>query len=157
MSTLDAVQTDPALLDALNQIVLKQQVIEVGLRYARAIDDGDIDLFRSCFTEDALWVSSVHEARGRQQIGEVLARTAASLDGTLHLATNFEVSLSGNRAKMRSCFHATHIKLPLEHYVMGGIYDDELINTNDGWCFVARRLRIQWVSGDEAVVKGVVG
>ena len=141
--------------DRIAELLEKQSIIEVGLRYASAVDTRDIDRFLSCFTPDARWYSDVHDARGHQEIAEAMQRAATHLDAAQHVATNFEVTLDGDRATMRSCYIATHVKAPLEPYVLAGAYDDELVKTADGWRIRSRKLTIQWTSGDPAVMTGI--
>lgn len=135
-----------------NDVLARQAIIGIGLRYARAIDQRDMEAFCSCFTSDALWVSSVHEARGHAQMVAVLSSALSHLDATQHLASNFEVVLTGTRATMRSCFIATHVRSPFPHYVMGGVYDDQLILTENGWRISQRKLTIQWTTGDSSII-----
>lgn len=141
--------------DTIAELVEKQRIIEVGLRYASAVDTRDVERFLTCFTPDAHWYSDVHDARGHDQIAEALRRTIALLDATQHVATNFEVTLDGDRAHMRSCYIATHVRAPLEPFVLAGAYDDVLVKTADGWRIRERRLTIQWTRGDPAVMTGI--
>lgn len=140
------------MLSGLEYVLAKQSITDIGLRYATAIDKRDIDAFCSCFTKDALWVSDVHEARGHHEMRHVLGQAISSLDATQHIASNFEISLDGEKAAMRSCFIATHVRLPFPHYVMGGFYDDELVREGDDWLISTRRLTIQWTTGDASIV-----
>ena len=140
------------MLSYLVWMLARQPIIDVGLRYATAIDQRDVAAFCSCFTADALWVSSVHEARGHSEMSVVLEHALANLDATQHIATNFEVCIDGGRATMRSCFVATHVRLPFPHYVMGGFYDDELVRIDESWRISTRSLTIQWTTGDPSIV-----
>lgn len=141
--------------DRTIELFEKQSIIEVGLRYCSAIDTRDVARFLTCFTQDARWYSDVHDARGHQEIADSMRRAATNLDATQHVATNFEVTLDGDRATMRSCYIATHVKAPLEHFVLAGAYDDELVRTGEGWRITARKLSIRWTTGDPAVMAGI--
>ena len=55
-------------------------------------------------------------------------------------------------AELKDLLIATHVKAPLEHFVMGGAYDDELIRTAEGWRIEVRRLTIQWTTGSVSVL-----
>lgn len=132
------------------------EIIALGLRYASAIDDRDISRFISCFTTDAEWRSDVHSSRGHEEIGGVVRRAAETLDCTHHFATNFEVELDNDTASMRSNFHATHVRAPMENYVMGGTYHDSLIRTTEGWKIRERVLTILWTTGDASMCADVV-
>lgn len=145
------------MLSNPDEFLVRQSIVEIGLRYARAIDQCDSVAFCSCFTSDALWVSSVHEARGHTEIGIVLERALSNLDATQHVTTNFEVVVDVSRATMRSCFVATHVRSPFPHYVMGGFYTDDLVLTESGWRISERRLTIQWTTGDASIVGSLEG
>ena len=134
-----------------NRTADRQAIVDVALRYASSIDLRDFGRLLTCFTDDAVWTSSVHHAEGLEQIDRCARGNLANLEMTQHVTTNFEIALDGDRARMRCLFLATHrltSRPDHELYVMGGYYDDELRNGPAGWKLSRRALTIQWTQGD---------
>ena len=120
----------------------RQEVSDVLVRYATAIDRRDWTLFRTCFAEDCFadygeigvwdgvealttWMSEVHDGLGH----------------TLHRITNQTVWASGDGRVAARCYVHVIIRNPantggLQGY---GFYDDELVQTGEGWRIARRR------------------
>ena len=120
---------------------VRQDVAEVLVRYATAIDRRDWALFRTCFTRD------VHADYGDigvwddvEGITEYMITTHADMGHTLHRLSNVAVGVDGDTATARSY---------VDVILMGGdgksginaigFYDDELVRTDDGWRIATRR------------------
>lgn len=133
-----------------------QDVIAVGLRYARSIDQRDQAAFLSCFTEEGTWgVAGTTPARGHDELIHVLGRGVELFRRTQHVTTNFEVAIDGDRATMRSYYTATHVWIAVAAdplFVMGGVYDDVLVHGPQGWRIAERVLTNIWATGDPAVM-----
>ena len=129
----------------------ERAIIGVALRYARCVDTRDLEGFLACFTEDALYGFAGAQVRGHRKIGWTVDAAGRFFSASQHQTTNFEVTLNGDEAVMRSCYVATQVwrepaRDPL--FMMGGVYDDALVRTADGWRICNRLLTNLWARGD---------
>jgi hypothetical protein len=148
---VDAEKGTGAMIDDLEGLLAHHQIVQVGLAYATAIDRRDRALLQDCFTVDGVWSTPVGEARGAIAIGKGLG-AIAHLDATQHVTTNQTVELLGDRATMRSCYIASHIR-DGANLIMGGLYDDDLVRCDDGkWRIAYRKLTNLWTLGDIKVM-----
>jgi 3-phenylpropionate/cinnamic acid dioxygenase small subunit len=141
--------------DRLQDLIDERDVRAVGLRYARALDTRDWALLLACFTTDAGWGPQGMRATGHDAIAAQAFEALHRLDATQHVTTNFEVTLHGDRAAMRSYYVATHMRRGAageEHFVVAGIYHDDLVRAPDGWRIALRDMTSLWSSGDPALL-----
>jgi hypothetical protein len=103
-------------------------------RYAQAVDGKDWDLYASCFTTDAeIDYSSAGGARGGVAESTAwLATMLASLTVSQHFITNQVIDVKGEDATCRAYFFGVVGTEPSLIWV-GGIYEDVLRRTDDGW------------------------
>jgi ketosteroid isomerase-like protein len=103
-------------------------------RYAQAVDGKDWDLYASCFTTDAeIDYSSAGGARGGVAESTAwLATMLASLTVSQHYITNQVIDVKGEDATCRAYFFGVVGTEPSLIWV-GGIYEDVLRRTDDGW------------------------
>ncbi|MBV9511618.1 MAG: nuclear transport factor 2 family protein [Caulobacteraceae bacterium] len=133
----------------------EREIISIALRYARSIDTHDLEGFLSCFTEDALYGFAGSQVQGHRKLAWTVDATARLFSAGQHQTTNFEVTLDGDRAAMRSCYLATQVwREPASDplFVMGGLYDDILTRTPQGWRIANRLLTNLWTKGDAKVI-----
>ena len=127
--------------------VTHQDVAEVLVRYATGIDRRDWTLFRTCFTDDCeadygeigVWTSA-------EAITDWMAQVHEPCGHTLHRITNIAVSPSTGGVAAR-CY--------VDAVVMGpdnqtgtravGWYDDELVDSDDGWKIARRRFTMVYL------------
>jgi hypothetical protein len=60
--------------------------------------------------------------------------------------------IEGDAARARTYLQAQHVRLgtaPERHLTFGGVYDDELVRTTEGWRITHRTLSPMWMD-DEA-------
>ena len=119
---------------------VRQDVGDVLVRYATGIDRRDWDLFRTCFTDDCeadygqigLW-------HGVNEITEWMRVVHDACGHTLHRITNIAVSPGADGVTARSYVEALVLGPDNDAGVRAtGFYDDELVDTPDGWR-IARR------------------
>jgi 3-phenylpropionate/cinnamic acid dioxygenase small subunit len=142
----------------MQDLIDERDIVAVGLRYARSIDRRDREGFLSCFAPDAEYGLDGNNVRGHERIGHTITRVERQFSATQHVTTNFEVTLDGDRATMRSCYFATHVwreAFADPHLVMGGVYDDVLARTPEGWRIAVRHLTNSWITGDPEAVVGI--
>ena len=119
---------------------VRHDVADVLVRYATGIDRRDWDLFRTCFTDDCeadygaigLW-------HGVDEITEWMRVVHDACGHTLHRITNIVVSPAADGVTARSYVEALVLGPDNGAGVRAtGFYDDELVDTPDGWR-IARR------------------
>jgi 3-phenylpropionate/cinnamic acid dioxygenase small subunit len=119
---------------------VRQDVAEVLVRYATGIDRRDWDLFRTCFTEDC--EADYGEIGGWHGVDEITGWMRVVHDAcghTLHRITNVVVSPAEGGVTARSYVEALVLGPDNDAGVRAtGYYDDELVDTPDGWR-IARR------------------
>ena len=122
-------------------------ISDVLVRYATALDSRDWELWRTCFTEDAVLdyeTSGVFDREGFV----AYASKALTFAVTQHYVVNHVVELDGDRARSRSYVLAQHVyAADGALFSLGGVYDDELVRTLDGWRVARRHLTSRWSTG----------
>ncbi len=120
---------------------VREDIIEVVVRYATGIDRRDWARFRTCFTDDCeADYGDTGSWHGVDAITEFMEQTHAPLGDTMHRITNVAVEPNGDGATARSYVDALVLGPDNRggaHAV--GYYDDELVRTDDGWKIARRR------------------
>jgi hypothetical protein len=153
-------------LHAMKELLAKQQIHEVLVRYCRGIDRGDSDLVRSAFHPDA-----VQNQRGNDvpvsDLFDRLARPARQvMQSACHYMGNELVEVEGDVANCESYFIACH---RLQHdgaswdWIVGGRYVDRFERRSGLWKITNRVAVYDWVRVDRVgdppadleVIKGI--
>ena len=119
------------------------QLLDLCTRYAVGVDRKDWELFRSCFTEDAVidYTATGGPRHRRDDMVVFLSEAMAQFSGTQHFVLNQEVEIEGDTASGRIGFY-NPMPLQLEQgkmfYLVGGWYVDDYTRTSEGWKFSAR-------------------
>ena len=132
----------------MRALVDRQAIVDVLNRYARCVDakawadldqvfvpgaDCDFSLLggdRAPFPEIAEWIDA-----------------SLAPFSTQHLLSNYEVVVDGDTARSRTYLQAQHKHIgsePERHLTFGGVYEDELVRTSDGWRIAHRTLFPMW-------------
>jgi 3-phenylpropionate/cinnamic acid dioxygenase small subunit len=116
------------------------EIADVLVRYATAIDRRDWALFRTCFTDDCdTDYGDIGRWQGIDAITDWMARTHEPCGHTLHRITNVAITSNGDTVTARSYVDALVMFGDNERGTRAdGYYDDELVHTADGWR-IARR------------------
>jgi uncharacterized protein (TIGR02246 family) len=139
----------------LQELVDRQEVAELCIRYTVALDAKDWARLASCFAPDPVFV---HPGGRLEGFDAILGRTSAALtplDATQHLLGNIAVEVDGDRARSSAYFHAQHVRAGTpggDLYVIAGRYQDTLVRTDAGWRITERLQTYLWRSGNRAVV-----
>lgn len=130
-------------------------------RYARAVDTGDWELWRSLFTDDAVIdYSSVGGPAGdRVEISEWLRASMELLPMRQHFISNIEIiAHRGDSATVRAMFfNPFQIGGVAELCYCGGYYHHQMVRTADGWRSGGLREETAWFANrpsPEVVSKG---
>ena len=107
-------------------------------RYAQAVDGKDWAMYESCFTADAeIDYSSAGGARGGvAQSTAWLATMLESISVSQHFITNQVIEVKGETATCRAYFFGVvgnQSGTESDLIWVGGIYEDELRRTEEGW------------------------
>lgn len=133
----------------------EQAIIDLAIAYTWALDTTSIDELRDVFAPDATAdLNGVH-CEGVQAIMARIERPLSRLDRTQHLVGNHQVRVEGDTATHRCHLQSQHVKRDTEggdNYLIGGIYEDRLARTPDGWRITHRTLTAIWTEGNPAVI-----
>ncbi len=120
----------------------RSAVGEVLVRYATGIDRRDWPLFRTCFTEDCeADYGDIGVWHGVDEITDWMAQMHEPCGHTLHRITNVVVSaIDGGRVRARCYVDALVLGPDNQSGARAnGYYDDELVDTTQGWRIARRR------------------
>ena len=140
---------------ALREVVDKQQIQELQVRYSLAIDGGRYDDLDHIFTADVL--SDYGHAgahHGVEPIKQMCREALDPLTAAQHQNGNHWADVDGDTAVAGCYFTVQQYRQGTEggeHFRMGGRYDDELVRTPEGWRIRRRTLRVLWSEGNPAV------
>jgi 3-phenylpropionate/cinnamic acid dioxygenase small subunit len=119
----------------------KQEIAEVLVRYATAIDRRDWRLFRTCFTPDVqAEYGDIGAWDSADALAEYMARTHAPMGHTMHRLTNLEISVDDDAATARSYVDVILMSADEQTGLNAvGFYDDAFRCTVEGWQIARRR------------------
>jgi len=150
--------------DPLTSLTSREAVADTLYRCILGIDTNDRDLFESaCLKEESTTVvAGPNTIQGWNAISQYMSRVFLVV--TTHYITNIRVELkdNANAAFMTAHAIAYHIrpddafKPEDTSYTVGGLYFIDLVkDSTDGWWKIKRwEMKIQWTSGDKAVLHG---
>ena len=129
--------------------------------YAYGIDTRDWSLYRSLFTDQISMDFSSYNGNPPAQLAadDWVANCKllfTGLDATQHVMSNPLVDLSGGEARCRMYMQAEHFLITDQgdnSYVLGGYYDDVLVETDAGWRVQAVTLNVMWHRGNRHIMQ----
>jgi hypothetical protein len=152
-----AVTTDDDITTLVRDLVARDAITRVLMRYAAALDSREWRLLDECFTPDAVadygGIAGVN--RGLEAIKAVVG-ALERFDATQHLIGNVTIELAGDRARTSCYLQAQHILRGTEggeSFMLGGTYRDEFVYTQSGWRICNRQLEPSWQIGNPRVLK----
>ena len=123
----------------LPQIADRLAIDDLLTRYATAVDQRDWDLYRACFTADAVidYTSAGGIRGGLDEVAGWLAQVMPVFSMTQHLVTNRSIHVDGDEAQAHSYFFNPLALAGADGqtilYFDGGTYSDRLRRTDLGW------------------------
>lgn len=133
---------------AMQQLLAKQAIQELVIRYCRAADRQDWDLMARLYHDDA---TDDHGEMFRGSARDYLAwlpGMRAQMDVTAHHVSNHYIVVDGNRAEGEVYIVAYHLKTTRDgtktQVVTGGRYLDKYEDRGTGWKFSARKAVLDW-------------
>jgi len=143
----------------LRQLIDRQAIVDVTLRYGLAVDTNDWALFESLFA-DTVEVDVPVQRPGEYRSfsahdwAESVRENVAGYQSTHHMITNHLVTLDGDSATCRAYLQARHY-LPNDSgdafRDIGGWYDWELARQAEGWKVRRYKLTLAWSAGNAAL------
>ena len=131
----------------------KVAIQELQVRYSIAIDSGDYNILDDIFTPDAVGIYGSPYI-GIEEIKKAMFDGCDYLTSVQHLNGNHWASIQGVNATAGCYLHV------IQHLVdtpggdlheMGGVYDDQLIFTDNGWRITERKITIKWSKGNTLI------
>ena len=133
-----------------------QNIKDLEIRYAVAIDSKNWPLLQSCFASDGMvdYGPEIGQHVGPDAIVAVVRGILENLDATQHLTGNYQIRVDGDEAFCVSYLHAQHYLTEAAAgltFTLGGIYRDTLARTADGWKIKLRKLETVWTTGNAGI------
>jgi hypothetical protein len=137
------------------------EIINLINLYPVAVDTLRFDLFDRIFTDDpevsfggpAAWTDLAALKRDFETIHR-------PFEATLHVTTNHQVIVNGDRANCISYVHGRFVRQVAEGgnmFESAGWYDDALVRTPAGWRIATRTCRSVWAGGNPVVLQTMPG
>jgi hypothetical protein len=116
----------------------RDDLFDLTIRYATAIDTQQYSLLKNVFTDDAkLDYGVVGQWTGGGEVADFMEAAHVSATHTMHRMTNQAIQIDGDTATMRTYVDAL-ILFEGGGANPTGYYDDHAVRTPDGWR-IARR------------------
>jgi uncharacterized protein (TIGR02246 family) len=122
----------------------REAISRLFMEYRRCLDEKDFSGYASLFTVDGEFVAQELRARGRAEIEELVdgmrgdLLTAVAGDD-MHVVTNPEIAVDGDRASARSTWiYIVRAEDGGPSLCKVGHYDDELVREDGQWRFGRR-------------------
>ena len=125
---------------AIQELLDRQAIQQLMVRYADRIDANDPEGAAACFAEDGIgkyWGTF----RGRKEIAEILRVILSMFSATSHHLSNTQITLDGDQATAMSYVYAFHrmadTNEPLHYW---GRWVDRLKRIDERWFFAEREV-----------------
>jgi SnoaL-like domain len=116
----------------------RDEIVELTVRYATAIDSLQYSLLTTVFTDDAqVDYGEVGRWAGGAEVAEFMEAAHVGATHTMHRMTNQAITIDGDAARVRTYVDAL-ILFEGGGANPVGYYDDHVVRTGDGWR-IARR------------------
>jgi len=130
-------------------------------QYALGIDSRDWLLYRSIFADEISMDFSSYSGQpaSRMAADDWVANCQVlfnGLDATQHTMSNPIVDIAGDSARLRMYMQAEHVLANDrgdDFFTIGGMYDDQLQRTPDGWIITAVTLQVFWQRGNRHIME----
>lgn len=138
-------------MNSLSELMDRQEIHELVLRYCSAIDRADYPAVRGVYAQDGVDHHTGFSGSADDYTAWLRERTAA-FDGTMHLIGNHRVELHGDHAFAETYGTAVHWGRPSDdetrNFTSGFRYLDHVRRDPDGWRIVERTAVREWTRSD---------
>lgn len=112
----------------------RDEIVDLTIRYATAIDTRQYHLLATVFTADAeLDYGEVGQWNGAAEVTEFMDLAHSGAAHTMHRMSNQVVVVDGDTAKVRTYVDALILAQDGTGVNAVGYYDDHAVRTSDGW------------------------
>ncbi|BBH70640.1 hypothetical protein ACTI_73250 [Actinoplanes sp. OR16] len=144
----NAQTTDNALARLVDEAAVRDTVV----RFADIAVRGDVDAFRTLWSEDATWVIGgtdgqpfERRADGVDQIAALYRSLREERDYFIQFVIPGAVEIDGDVATTRSMCHEAARGPAESYYRNNGVWTDTFRRTENGWVFTNRTYRYLWL------------
>jgi len=132
--------------DELRRLIDESEIRNLLSRIAQLSDEGTLEDYIGCFTEDATWggsgfpVRKGHEeilAGARERRGSGIAGPGSN---SRHLISTSHFEIDGDTARARSIFLFYKDTLTTPRVDVMGVWEDDLRRTDEGWKLAGRTI-----------------
>src|SRR5919205_11961 len=106
----------------------RDEIFDLAVRYATALDNRDWELLRTCFLPDAVGIyEGIGEVSSYEEIEQICRRALEPLDASQHILSNFVVDIQGDEADFTCYLQAQHVKNDAPggpNFIIAGTYRD---------------------------------
>jgi len=138
---------------SIEMLVHKQEIQELQVLYAVAIDSGDYDRLDNIFTNNAVGIYG-RTYVGLEAIKGAMYSGCEYLTSVQHLNANHWSVVTGDTAVAGCYLHVVQYLQNApggDHHEMGGEYSDDLVLTESGWRIAKRSIEIKWTKGNSLI------
>jgi len=128
------------LEDKLRELVDRDAIRQVLMRYGRGLDRFDVELVRSCYFDDAI-DDHGQFVGGPDDFIEWANQTSMRFESTQHAILNHYCELEGESAWCETYFQFTGVAAEPPHLISTGRYIDHFQRRNGEWR-IAKRVTI---------------
>ena len=150
---------DDNMHEALAELLDRQRISEVMLRFGRALDLHDWDMYAATLADE--FEVNFFDLTGQQPATTTPAKfarfAAAALDRltVVHRYTNFHIEIEGDEAS-GIFYHVSRHRLPNRHggdqYIQYGWYENTFTRTPEGWKINRLTHKFQWCDGNPTLI-----
>jgi hypothetical protein len=151
--------TDLDRARAIDELLIKQEISDLMMRYCRGVNRLDMDLVRSCFHPDAREDHGPTRSDAMTDVDGLGEKVERAFVSTYHFIGNQLIEIRGNRASHEAYFIGYHRLTPdgngVEKDVLfGGRYLSVLESRDGGpWLFLDRTVVNDWSRVDPVIEK----
>jgi hypothetical protein len=127
-------------VDAIGELIARDEIRQLAVRYALAVDSRDLDTLAGLFVED---VDNGRYGSGRVGVVTFYDNVLRALHCTIHLVANHVIDFDDDHHARGVVYcHARHHVLEPEHWWDKALaYDDTYERVGDDWLFRRRYTR----------------
>lgn len=131
-----------------------QEIKDLALRYAKAVDSRDAEKQAGVFVEDGLIDGSGYLIEGRASILKIAPMMAKRYKATFHAVQNHLIELDGDEATGEVYALSHHLSAgedgSLTDWVMVMRYLDRYVRVAGSWLFAHRHIIVDWTETRQA-------
>ncbi len=126
-----------------SEIADRLALMDVMLRYAAGLDDGDMDMYAACFTDDVIvYPGAGDPIRGRDNWLAYVRHRLLAYGATQHMLGPQLAIITGDSAECRTDVQATHFYKDdmTRTMTLWATYRTEMKRVGQGWKITSHRL-----------------